>query len=55
MELALKQLREATQAYDLVALERALRDAVPEFKPVESVPDHSATVVEFPGRRVQQS
>ena len=55
MELALKQLREATQAYDLVALERALRDAVPEFKPVESVPEHSATVVEFPGRRVQQS
>ena len=55
MEQALKQLRDAAQAYDLVALERALRDAVPEFSPIESVPDRSAVVVEFPARRVQQN
>ena len=55
MEQALKQLRDAAQAYDLVALERALRDAVPEFSPIESVPDRSAIVVEFPARRVQQN
>ena len=54
MDLALKQLREATQAYDLGALELALRDAVPEFNPVESAPDHKAVVVVFPGRRAHQ-
>ena len=54
MELALKQLRDATQAYDLVALELALRDAVPEFNPVESAPGHDAVVVAFPGRRAHQ-
>lgn len=55
MELALKQLREATAAYDLEGIAQALREAVPEFNPLASEPDHSAIVVEFPGRRARQN
>ncbi|MEO6155565.1 MAG: nucleoside-diphosphate sugar epimerase/dehydratase, partial [Thermomonas sp.] len=51
IELAVKTLREASDSYDLERLSAALRDAVPEFKPVsDDEPARNTTVVAFPGR-----
>jgi FlaA1/EpsC-like NDP-sugar epimerase len=54
IEHAMRQLRDASSAYDLEKLAHALREAVPEFNPLASEPDRSATVVAFPGRRARQ-
>ena len=53
VEHAVSQFREACGNYDLVALAKLLRDAVPEFVPVGSHgrPPLSATVVAFPARQ----
>lgn len=52
MALALERLWAGVRAYDLDALAHALREAVPEFTPVdEGTAAHQATVVVFPGRR----
>jgi FlaA1/EpsC-like NDP-sugar epimerase len=52
IELAVKALREASDAYDLERLAAALRDAVPEFNPAsDDEPVRDATVVAFPARR----
>ena len=51
IELAVKALREASDAYDLERLAAALRDAVPEFNPArDDEPARNATVVAFPAR-----
>ncbi len=49
---ALERLWASVRSYDLEALAHALRDAVPEFSPVEDASGpRPATVVVFPGRR----
>lgn len=49
---ALERLWAGVRAYDLDALAHALREAVPEFNPVEDeAGSRPATVVVFPGRR----
>ena len=51
---ALERLWAGVRAYDLEALAHALRDAVPEFNPVdEEAGVRPATIVVFPGRRVR--
>ena len=54
MALALEGLWAGVRAYDLDALAHALREAVPEFSPVEEeIGARQATVVVFPGRRAR--
>ncbi|MGX5672914.1 nucleoside-diphosphate sugar epimerase/dehydratase [Thermomonas sp. XSG] len=51
---ALERLWAGVRAYDLEALAHALREAVPEFTPVEDeTGNRPATVVVFPGRRAK--
>ncbi|ODU36891.1 MAG: multidrug MFS transporter [Lysobacteraceae bacterium SCN 69-48] len=51
---ALERLWASVRSYDLEALAHALRDAVPEFSPVEDASGpRPATVVVFPGRRAK--
>ncbi|RPE81714.1 polysaccharide biosynthesis protein [Vulcaniibacterium tengchongense] len=56
IEGTLAQLREASRRYDLDALNRLLRTAVPEFRPVGVHPNYqgSATVVAFPARNARK-
>ncbi len=51
IEISVKDLRDASDAYDLEWLAAALRDAVPEFNPVsDDEPARNTTVVAFPAR-----
>jgi FlaA1/EpsC-like NDP-sugar epimerase len=54
IEVALQQLRDATQRYDQVSLGIVLREIVPEFQPVGAhggaIGPGAATVVAFPSR-----
>ena len=55
VDALLRILRDGVRAYDLVALEMALRSAVPEFHPMDDAGvRHDATVVAFPARRARQ-
>ncbi len=55
VDASLQELRDGVRAYDLVALELALRSAVPEFHPMDDAGvRHDATVVAFPARRARQ-
>ena len=55
VDASLDALREGVRQYDLERLERALRDAVPEFTPTDdSGAQRTATVVAFPARQARQ-
>ena len=54
MEQQFFEAAQSVRSYDLEALAHALRDAVPEFSPVEDASGpRPATVVVFPGRRAK--
>ena len=56
--MALSQMRKACEAYDLDALARLLREAVPEFVPDDGANGEShvaATVVAFPARNARRT
>ena len=56
IEVAVKALREASDAYDLQSLATVLRDAVPEFNPVsDDEPARDTTVVAFPARHTRKN
>lgn len=56
MAQALTGLREASVAYDVEALARLLRDALPEFRPAGgSVGEGGSTVVAFPARQARRT
>lgn len=55
IDAALTRLQDATARYDLDALAQALREAVPEFQPIDALAAAaSATVVAFPARTARK-
>jgi FlaA1/EpsC-like NDP-sugar epimerase len=54
LEGALAQLRDACLRYDLDGMSTLLREAVPEFAPMDNVQPAIATVVAFPARNARK-
>jgi FlaA1/EpsC-like NDP-sugar epimerase len=54
LDNALAQLRDACLRYDLDAMSTLLREAVPEFAPMDHVERAIATVVAFPARNARK-